>query len=162
MDTNKFEENNLILLQLIEEWENRLLSLSESHIITVRNSQNRTIKQLVGHLIDSASNNTHRFIHLQYQDSPLIFPCYSSFGNNDKWIDIQKYQSENWKDLVQFWKLSNKHIIHVIRNVDADKLKNEWITASGNKVSLESMIFGYLPHFKLHLKEIDELIKQND
>jgi len=158
MTMNEFEVNNKELLQLVEEWELRLLALSDEVINIRRNSQGRTIKQIVGHMIDSASNNTHRIIHLQYQPSPLIFPCYASFGNNDRWIAIQDYQTENWNDLIQLWKYSNKHIVHVIRNVNTNKLNNEWIAGSGNKVPLKSMIIDYLGHFKLHLSEISELV----
>jgi len=50
------------------------------------------------------------------------------------------------------------HLVHVINKVNMDKIDNEWITALGEKVSLRSMITGYLPHFKLHLSEIDELL----
>ncbi|MDD2293409.1 MAG: DinB family protein [Bacteroidales bacterium] len=156
----EFNANNQELLQLIEEWEPRLLTLSEDIITNRRNSQNRTIKQIVGHMIDSASNNTHRIIHLQYQQSPLIYPDYANLGNNDRWIAIQNYQAENWIDLVQLWKYSNNHIVHVINNVHVDKLDNEWITALGKNVSLKSMIIDYLRHFKLHLNEIEELINK--
>jgi hypothetical protein len=98
---------------------------------------------------------------LQYQSSPLIFPDYANLGNNDKWIAIQNYQNEKWQDLVQLWKYSNIHIVHVINNVNPDKLDNEWITALNNKVSLRMMIIDYLRHFKLHLSEIDDLIRNN-
>jgi len=125
-----------------------------------RNSQNRTIKQIVGHMIDSASNNTHRMVHLQYQPSPLVYPDYANFGNNDRWIAIQNYQEENWNDLIQLWKYSNLHIVHVIRNVNTDKLENEWITALNKHVSLKAMILDYLGHFELHLGEIDALINR--
>ena len=135
-----------------------LLSLSGEQITTKRNNQNRTINQIVGHMVDSASNNTHRIIHLQYQASPLIFPDYSNSGNNDKWIAIQNYQAENWNDLVQLWKYSNKHIVHTIQHVNLEKIDNEWISATGIKVSLKSMIIDYLCHFTLHLDEIEELI----
>ncbi|MHC4244441.1 MAG: hypothetical protein ACYSU4_18700 [Planctomycetota bacterium] len=60
------------LLSLVEQWEPRLLALANDVITERRNSQNRTIKQIVGHMVDSASNNTHRIIHLQYQKNPLI------------------------------------------------------------------------------------------
>ena len=43
-----------------------LLSLSEEQVSLKRNSQNRTVKMLVGHLIDSASNNHQRMVRLQY------------------------------------------------------------------------------------------------
>jgi uncharacterized damage-inducible protein DinB len=40
------------ILSLTEEWEPKLASLSEEIITQRRNSQNRTIKQILGHLID--------------------------------------------------------------------------------------------------------------
>ena len=85
----EFELNNKELLRLVNEWELRLLSLPEEVIGNRRNIQNRTIKQIVGHMVDSASNNTHRIIHLQYNSSPLIYPDYANLGNNDRWIAIQ-------------------------------------------------------------------------
>lgn len=154
----EFELNNKELLRLVNEWELRLLSLPEEVIGNRRNIQNRTIKQIVGHMVDSASNNTHRIIHLQYNMSPLIYPDYANLGNNDRWIAIQNYQNENWENLVQLWKYSNLHIAHVIDNVNPEKLNNEWISALQQRVSLEAMILDYLSHFKLHLNEIEDLI----
>jgi hypothetical protein len=156
----EFNESNKELLRLIDEWEPKLTTLSEDIISSNFNSQNRTIKQIVGHMIDSASNNTHRIVHLQYQPSPLIFPDYANLGNNDRWIAIQNYQEEKWYDLVQLWKYSNLHVVHVIKNVKVEKLNNVWITALNKNVSLKEMITDYLRHFKLHLNEIDELINK--
>jgi len=156
----EFEPITQGVLTLVDEWEPKLLGLPNDVISQRRNVQNRTIKQIVGHLIDSASNNTHRIIHLQYQPNPLIYPDYANLGNNDRWIAIQNYQDENWKDLVQLWKYANMHIIHVIKQVNEDKLDHEWTTALGKNVSLKSMIIDYLRHLKLHLEEIDELIRQ--
>ena len=158
---NEFQTNNQELLDLIGVWEPKLSALGENDITARRNSQNRNIKQIVGHLVDSASNNTHRIIHLQYQPSPLAFPDYANFGNNDRWIAIQNYESENWINLVQLWKYTNLHIIHVINHVNEDKLDNQWISAKGEYISLKKMIVDYLRHVKLHLGEIEELIKDN-
>lgn len=154
----EFRENNQELKRLIDEWEPKLSQLTEDMLTKRRNSQNRTIKQIVGHMVDSASNNTHRIIHLQYQASPLIFPDYANFGNNDRWITIQNYQDEKWQDLVQLWKYSNLHIIHVISSIDNEKLDNVWINALNNTITLKEMIINYLQHFKLHLSEIDDLM----
>ena len=155
---NEFQTNNQELLILIEKWEPKLSALSEIDIATCRNSQNRNIKQIVGHMVDSASNNIHRIVHLQYQKSPFDFPNYATFGNNDRWIAIQDYQSENWTNLIQLWKYINLHVIHVINYVNEDKLDNLWVSAKDENVSLKDMIIDYLHHFKLHLAEIDELI----
>ena len=157
---NTFENDCRKMLQLIEAWESRLLTLSEETISQKRNKQNRSIRQVLGHMIDSASNNTHRMVHLQYRESPMTFPNYATFGNNDRWIAIQDYQHEDWHNLVQLWKFSNLHVIHVIRNVNTEKLENQWISGENETISLQQNIEGYLPHFKLHLGEMEELINQ--
>jgi hypothetical protein len=157
---NEFKSIIQELLNLIKEWEPKLLALPEQVIIERRNSQNRTIKQIVGHMVDSASNNTHRIIHLQYQQSPLIFPDYANLGNNDRWIAIQNYQDEEWNNLVQLWKYTNIHIAHVIQNINTEKFDNVWISALNQKISLKTMIVDFPRHFKLHCDEINELINK--
>jgi hypothetical protein len=154
---NKTSVTNEILT-LIEEWVPLLTSLPVDIITLRRNSQNRTIKQILGHTVDSTSNNIHRIIHLQYQQSPLSFPNYATFGNNDRWIAIQDYQNEEWMNLTQLWKYSLLHLCHVMRNVDSSKLGNEWIAGPGEKFTLEDMINGFTGHLKLHLSEINDLI----
>ncbi len=145
---------------LIDEWEPKLLALKGDVITQRRNSQNRTIKQIAGHMIDSASNNTHRIVHLQYQESPLIFPNYASNGNNDRWIAIQNYQDEDWNGIVQLLKYSNYHLIHVIENIKVDKLDNAWVASPEKTITLKSMVFDYLRHMELHFGEINDLINR--
>jgi hypothetical protein len=146
------------ILSLIKDWEPKLTPLSNETIFQQKNSQDRTIKQILGHLIDSTSNNTHRIVHLQYQSSPLTFPNYATFGNNDRWIAIQDYQNEDFITLIQLWKYSLLHFCHVIKNVKNDKLNSEWISGPDQKITLESMIVDFPRHLKLHLSEINDLI----
>ena len=155
-----FENSFQNILQLLEIWEPRLLALSEEIISDRKNSQDRSIRQILGHLFDSASNNTHRIVHLQYRENPMSFPNYATFGNNDRWIAIQDYQHENWHNLVQLWKYANLHLIHVIQNVDLTKLENQWNSGEDKLISLRENIEYYPQHFELHLKEMEELINQ--
>ena len=154
-----FEDIAKETVSLVSIWEKKLLSLPVEIIEFRRNSQNRSIKQIVGHLVDSASNNTHRTVHLQYRETPLDFPNYATFGNNDRWIAIQNYQEENWENLVQLWKYSLLHFAHIIQQINPDKLENEWISGENSKVSLKGMVEYFMPHLKLHLGEIEELIE---
>jgi len=55
---------------------------------------------------------------------------------------------------------TNIHIVHVIRNINPAKLGNVWISGLNEEISLEEMVVDYPRHFKLHLSEIDELIKK--
>jgi hypothetical protein len=146
------------ILNFLEQWEPKLAGLDNDIITKRRNSQNRTIKQILGHLIDSVSNNTHRTIHLQYRESPMAFPNYASNGNNDRWIAIQNYQEENWQDMIKLWKFSNLHLIHVIDNINPTKMDNQWICSENRLISLREGVIDYLRHLKLHLDEMDELI----
>ena len=154
-----FEDIAKETVSLVSIWEKKLLSLPVEIIEFRRNSQNRSIKQIVGHLVDSASNNIHRTVHLQYRETPLDFPNYATFGNNDRWIAIQNYQEENWENLVQLWKYSLLHFAHIIQQINPDKLENEWISGENSKVSLKGMVEYFMPHLKLHLGEIEELIE---
>jgi hypothetical protein len=150
------------ILSLVEDWEPKLQGLSNEVISQRRNSQNRNIKQIVGHMIDSASNNIHRTVHMQYGSNPLEFPNYATNGNNDRWIAIQNYQSEDWDVLINLWKYLNIHIVHVFKNVNAEKLDNSWRCAENEAVTLRECITDYLRHLLLHLSEIEELIDKKE
>jgi hypothetical protein len=141
----------------IKKWELRLLDFSDEVIELRKNSQNRTIKQILGHLIDSTSNNIHRVVHLQYQGSPFLFPNYATFGNNDRWIAIQDYQHEDWGNMVQLWKYMLLHFCHIIKNIDKSKLDNEWIAGQDEVITLRAMVKDFPRHLVLHLTEIDAL-----
>ena len=155
----EIDEMTTELISLVNAWEQKLASLDQKILSQRKNSQNRTIKQILGHLIDSISNNTHRTVHLQYQKSPFEFPNYATFGNNDRWIAIQDYQHEDWINMIRLWKYSSYHFCHVARHVDVSKLENEWIAGPGRNITLRELLVDFLRHFKLHLSEIEELIE---
>ena len=145
------------ITNLIAIWEPKLAKLPPNTITQKWNRQSRTIKQIVGHMIDSASNNHQRMIRLQY-NSMLTFPDYRQ--DNDLWISLQNYQNEDWNNLVQLWKYYNLHMIQVIKSIDWSALNNYWYDYEMTKVTLQEMVEGYLSHLVLHLNEIQELIDQ--
>ena len=143
------------ILRYIDTWEQKLIDLPVDTITKKRNKQNRTIKQILDHLVDSAANNHQRVVRLQYNDK-LDFPDYQQ--DNDLWIALQDYQNADWANLIQLWKCYNLHIIQVINSVDKNRLDSYWRDFTGAKVTLQEMIEGYLGHLHLHIKEIHELI----
>jgi hypothetical protein len=144
---------------LIYTWVPILEKLPDHVLMNERNWQNRSIKQVLGHMIDSASNNHQRMVRLQYTKK-LVFPDYRR--DNDLWIAIQDFQHEDWNNLVQLWKFYNLHIIHLIHSFDTACLDNYWNDFEGTKVTLEQMVEGYLWHMELHLKEIQVVLNQNN
>lgn len=144
------------ITELVDKWIPVLKNIPDEVLINKRNWQNRTIKQVLGHLVDSASNNHHRMVRLQYNNI-LVFPDFRQ--HNDLWIALQDYQNEDWNDLIQLWKYYNRHIVHIIRSVDLNKIENYWYDFEGTKITLEQIIEGYLWHLELHLKEIEVVLE---
>ena len=152
VDFSKITEG---IYHVIETEEKILTGLQNDTITLKRNKQNRTIKQILGHLIDSASNNHQRMVRLQYSKDLLFFPDYRQ--DNDLWIALQDYQNEDWNNLIQLWKFFNLHIIQVIKSVDQTKLDSYWCDFEGTKVTLQDMIEGYLSHFLYEKQDRDYL-----
>jgi len=146
--------------ELVQRWEIKLALQPPETVAWRKNDQGRTIRQIVGHMVDSATNNTHRIIHMHYQDSPISYPDYANLGNNDRWIAIQNYQEEDWEEMVKLWAAVNRHLVHLIGQIDETKLDQYWISALKEKISLREMVADYLRHFKLHINEISALINQ--
>ena len=107
-------------------------------------------KEILGHLIDSASNNHQRFVRLQLAPS-LEMPAYEQNG----WVRSQNYAGRPWRDLVELWLAYNRHLVHVIRNADASAAQHVWKAAAGD-VKLQFIIEDYVRHLNHHLAQILE------
>jgi hypothetical protein len=116
--------------------------------------------EIIGHLIDSASNNHQRFVRAQFTDD-LVFAGYEQEG----WVRVQHYQSEAWPDLVQLWKLYNQHILHLMSFVPEEtrlKLRTKHnlhqlaseALSENEPVTLDWFMRDYVDHMKKHLQQI--------
>src|SRR5688572_32789681 len=76
-----------------------------------------SIKEVLGHLVDSAANNHQRFVRAQFTDD-LVFPGYEQ----DRWVSAQKYREASWPDLVQLWSSYNLHLLHLVSVIPANIL----------------------------------------
>lgn len=153
-------DNKLIIIgqeirRIAFEWEEKLRSIPEERLITRLNRQGRNIKHLIGHLIDAASNNHQVMVRLQYSTN-LQFPDFVS--ENDMWISIQQHQKEEWYEMLQLWKYFNLHIAHIISHSDQSWLTNIWSDGEKDPITLEDVIYNYLAHLRLHIKEISTLM----
>ena len=90
MDTAPFTK-------LVESFHSFLRTIHEDKASVKLSADKWSLKEMVGHLIDSASNNHQRFVRLQLTDQ-LTFPDYGQ--NNIHWVGIQKYQERSWTALL--------------------------------------------------------------
>ena len=125
--------------------------------ITLRSPGNGewNLKEIIGHLIDSACNNHQRFVRLQIVDE-LVFPDYGR--DNSRWIQIAGYNELEFQDILLLWKQYNIVIGNIIKEVDNDKLDNCWVI-NGDRVPLKFLMTDYLRHVRDHVKQFEETLK---
>src|SRR5215813_7862241 len=105
----------------------RLLELDNADTSS-RPSENKWAKkEILGHLLDSASNNHQRFVRAALQGS-LTFPGY----DQNALVDLQRFADVDWTFLVDFWAAYNRFIAHVINGL-AEKAAGVTCNIGNNK-----------------------------
>ena len=107
-------------------------------------------KEVLGHLIDSASNNKRRFICGQYEEAPKII------YQQDFWVAANNYQNMEKGNVIQLWRLINSQICEVLRTMP-EQNGNLMCDTGRDKVQLHSIAWlaeDYVKHLKHHLNQV--------
>ena len=137
------------LLAVIDAAERRLRAISSAEAAKPILKGGWSSKQVIGHLIDSASNNHQRFVRACLQPS-LDFPAYDQPGN----VRIQEPQEADWSLLISLWASYNQYLAHIIARMPADKLETVCRIGPGDPVSLRFLAEDYLTHLLHHLRQL--------
>ena len=140
----------------------RLRTIDEAEAAKPRSDDHWSSKQIIGHLIDSATNNHARFVLGQLKDD-LVFPGY----DQDGWVRTNHYQDASWLQLVELWRTYNLHLHHVMSHADQAKLNTPCTlhtlqeiafktVPKSESVTLEYLMRDYVDHLKHHLAQIFE------
>jgi hypothetical protein len=152
------------LRRLVTQYAGHLASLPEPTVRRRPRPGKWSVAEIIGHLVDSASNNHQRFMRARWQEA-LVFPGYGQ----DEWVAAQRYQDADWKTLVELWRGFNLHLADVMANTPADVREKEYINHNFDQVAFRPMtpntpatldwfMEDYVEHFKHHLKQIDALL----
>ena len=117
-------------------------------------------RQIIGHLIDSASNNHRRFVLAQLGDD-LLFPGY----DQDAWVETQRYNEASWRDLVALWRAFNLHLAHVMAAVPEAERRRPRARHNLDEIAfrpvppdraatLQYFMDDYVAHVRHHLRQI--------
>ena len=127
------------------------IMLARADVADVRLSQDQwTLKEMVGHLIDSAGNNHQRFVRLQLE-ARLVFPAY----DQERWKDVSKVADMDYGLLVGLWRKYNDFLVALIERVDPAALSHVWDTGDA-ELSLEFLIRDYFRHLQWHVDLVEE------
>lgn len=105
-------------------------------------------KEILGHLIDSATNNHHRFVRSQFENTPVI-----TYDQNN-WNRFSYYQHMDKQQVIDFWAMYNKQILALMEQMPAAQLTKKCNTGGAESLTIEYLFADYLAHLKHHLKQI--------
>lgn len=104
-------------------------------------------KEIIGHLIDSATNNHQRFIRGQFEWEPSI--AY----HQDKWNELNCYRSIDGQQIIAFWEVYNQHLLAIIKRIPEENLTRQ-VKIGDNLYPLSFLVVDYVAHLEHHLKQI--------
>ena len=84
------------LRMILETIPPRLRGVSEAESVRRPAADKWSRKEILGHLVDSASNNHQGFVRAQLVED-LHFPPYEQGG----WVTVQRYLEEPWETIIQ-------------------------------------------------------------
>jgi hypothetical protein len=106
-------------------------------------------REILGHLIDSASNNHQRFVRAQLE-SELVDPGY----DQERWVKVQGYADADWRELLDLWRLYNGRLAAIIERIPPEKLPTP-CRVGAKSVTLGFLAEDYLRHLRHHLGQLD-------
>jgi len=136
--------------ELVDEVASSLKTVDEN-IISSRPEEGKwSVKEIIGHLLDSAVNNHHRFVRANDYEE-FGFPDYEQ----DLWVSRQNYQEADWPQLLQLWRGYNHHLAHVIRQIPEERLYSVCRIGDNEPATLRFLIEDYVDHMEHHLKQVE-------
>ncbi len=134
---------------IIETFSPKLLDVTEEESNTPIADGKWSRKQILGHLIDSATNNHHRFIRAQLRNH-IELPGYTQ---ND-WIRLNGYEKKSWIDVAHLWEMYNEHLVHILSLIPDDVLHNTISLDGKPAMTLQFVAEDYLRHLRHHLEQM--------
>ena len=138
----------------------RLRAISEDRA-SVRPAPGKwSAKEILGHLVDSASNNHQRFVRAQFTDD-LVCDGY----DQDVWVATQHYREAPWSELVSLWSSFNLHLARVIEGLPAEVRSRPRAKHNLDEIAfrpvppeqsttLDYFMADYVEHLRHHLAQI--------
>lgn len=105
-----------------------------------------TLAEIIGHLIDSASNNHQRFARLRFGDL-AGFPAYEA----EPWVQAQQYDGCAFATLAGLWTQYNDMLLYLAGQTPESARNNVWLRESG-PLTLEFLVADYYEHLNQHVE----------
>jgi hypothetical protein len=139
----------LLLRALIDQVPARLRNLPDDQIRRKGSSSEWSIKEELGHLLDSAANNHQRIVRTQLEDNPAM-PGY----DGDRWVTLHRYQHRDWSSLIAIWADLNRQLLAAAEAVPDSAWSRTCTIGNSAPLTLKFVFDDYVHHMMHHLRHM--------
>jgi hypothetical protein len=108
-----------------------------------------TRSQILGHLLDSATNNRQRFVRASI-DLTYTGPKYAQ----EAWVAAHGYADQNWARLLEWWQIEHEILAAIVDRIPEESLRAPCKIGDNEPVTLRYLIEDYLRHQHHHLAQL--------
>lgn len=137
------------LLTTVNHAQSLLEAIPEAKAATKPQPNKWSPKEIIGHLIDSASNNHQRFVRATLQRE-LTFPSYDQEGL----VTLVRPNDASWDLLLRLWESYNRYLAHVISHLPESAADVSCAIGKNPPATLRFIAEDYVGHLKHHLNQI--------
>jgi len=150
-------ESLRVLRQLIARLPDRLSALPVETVEYKPAPNTWSVKEELGHLLDSAANNHQRIVRTQLEEKPAM-PGY----DGDDWVVLHRYQQRAWETLIGLWAALNRQLLAAAEAVSDSAWSRTCTIADSAPLTLKFVFNDYVEHMVHHLRhmgvEVDDLV----
>lgn len=118
-----------------------------------QSGQGWCIKEILGHLVDSASNNYQR-LQRYVPQGELQFPGY----NQEECVRRADYVTFDFTELLSLWRLHNRLLFHLFDNIPHQDLDSKIIVGDNPAMSIRKLMEDYFAHMVLHENQVNDVL----
>lgn len=149
MSKKTFASLGYDLWQIVNEAEPDLRRISDMDAFARTSPTRWTKKEILAHLIDSATNNHQRFVRGAEQKGGA-FPSY----NQDLLQKLQRSNEAEWSLVITLWASYNRYLAHILSGLPPEAQECTCTVGDSQPMTLLFVAEDYVEHLKHHLNQI--------
>jgi hypothetical protein len=117
-------------------------------------SEGWSVKEILGHLVDSVSNN-HQRLGRYVPNGHLNYPAY----DQEQCVKRADYQAFDFNQLLALWYSYNQLLLHMIAGIPAADLDSTISIGDKPPVAMRQLIPDYFAHMENHERQARRIVE---
>ena len=116
-----------------------------------------SIKEILGHLFDSASNNHQRLLRY-VKGGELKFPGY----DQEEFVRRANYREFEYLDLLSLWYCQNKLLSHIYDHIPEEDRESAIQVGDREAASIRRLMEDYFAHIEVHQEQVEGILRRRE